>query len=104
MDIEVPLSNLSKKSDLVFYYAYTSLKRFKHVEVGIEIIKTLAFIILIPVNLSVLDYTFGDLIVAFIINLIASSIGILYHCMIAIMIYSSVMSFLTIADQAKHTV
>jgi hypothetical protein len=104
MDIEVPLSNLSKKSDLVFYYAFTYLKRVSHVEVGIEIIKTLAFIILIPINLSLLNYTFGDLIVAFIIDLIASFIGILYHCMMLIMVYGSVVNFLIIADQAKHTV
>ena len=104
MEIEVPLSNLRKKSDLVFYYSFTYLKRINHLEIGIEVIKALAFIVLIPVNLSVLDYNFGDLIVAFVLNLIASCIGILFHCMISILVFSSVMSYLTIADQAKHTI
>jgi hypothetical protein len=104
MEIELPLSSLKKKSDRAFYYSFTYLKRINHVEIAIEVIKTLAFIIVISVNLSLLDYTFGDLIVSFILNLIASCIGILFHSMIYIMVFSSVMSYLTIADQAKHTV
>ena len=72
--------------------------------IALEIIKTLSFIILIPVNSLALDYAFGDLFVAFIINLVASLMGVLHYCLLAVLVYSSVVSYLDIADQAKHAV
>lgn len=104
MEFEVPLTSSRKKTDIVFYYAFSYLKRFNHFSIAVEVLKSLTFIILIPINLIVLQYAFSTLFVSFIINLIASVIGVLYYSMIAILIFGSVITYLNIADQANHVV
>mgnify|MGYP000851753162 FL=1 len=59
---------------------------------------------LIPINLITLNVAYGNIIIAFILNLVASLVGLLHLISVNMVVYRSVMTYLTIAVETHHII
>ena len=70
----------------------------------VQIIKTGLLAALIGLNIIYLDVTYGDIIICFIIDLVASFLGLVHYLFLNFRVYSSVELFTSIAGATNHTV
>lgn len=105
MEIEASLHNYTQhKSDIVFYEAFTQLRRSSSCSIFLLAIFLAVFVALIPINLILYDVEYDDLIISFIMNAVAAVVGLILYSGMRGTVFGSVTSFIVLADQCKHSV
>lgn len=98
MEIEASLNNHTHhKSDIVFYEAFSQLRRSASCSIFLLAFFLAVFIALIPINMIIYEVEYDDLIISFIMNAVAAAIGLILYVGIRRAIFGSVMSFLILA-------
>ena len=70
----------------------------------VEILKLITFVVLIPINLLTQNIEYGNLIECFIVNAVASGVGLLFELSLIFCIMRSVGTFLKLAYSTNHIV
>lgn len=98
MEIEASLHNHPHhKSDIVFYEAFTQLRRSATSWICLLALFLAVFIALIPINLIIYDVEYDDLIISFIMNSVAAGIGVILYGGMRGAVFGSVMSYIVLA-------
>ena len=71
------------KTDIVYYRAFSKLRRDNICWTTLETVKVIALLTLIPLNLTVLNMEYGGLIEVFILDAVACGLGVTYGILMA---------------------
>lgn len=92
------------KADIVYYRAFTSLSYIAKFTLIVQIIKAGTLAALIGINTNYFNGPYRDLIVCFIIDLVASCLGLIHYLILNFGVYCNVELFTYIAAVTNHAV